>query len=84
MAPVTKTAQFIFAGVTAAKLGQKLKKKTKLRYAQAKTLFAMPMAPGRRQGPQTVRDIPSLVVDEDVVSVSKASLGVRMAPVQRR
>ena len=36
------------------------------------------------QGPQTVRDIPSLVVEEDDVSVSKASLGVRMAPVQRR
>jgi len=50
--PVTKILQFIVAGVTFFTDGQKAKKKTKLRYAHANTLFAIPRTPGMRQGPQ--------------------------------
>lgn len=53
----------MFAGETSLKLGQKLKKNTKVRYAQAKALFAIPSAPGILQGPQMARTIPSSVTD---------------------
>ena len=68
--------------MTSLKLGQKLKKNTKARYAQAKALFAMPNAPGILQGPQIARTMPSLVTDG--VPLSKAALLGRIAPVQRR
>jgi hypothetical protein len=52
MKPVTKILQFIVAGVTFLTDGQKVKKNTKLRYAHANKLFAIPRTPGMRQGPQ--------------------------------
>ena len=52
MVPVTKTDQFIVAGSTFLYEGQKLKKNTNSRYAQANALFATPSIPGTFHGPQ--------------------------------
>ena len=72
--PVTRIDQFIFFGVTSAKLGQKLKKSTKVKYRQAKMLFTSPRTPGTLHGPQT--SCPSDVAD--------SSLAGTMPPVKRR
>lgn len=79
--PVTKIDQFIFLGVTSAKLGQKLKKSTKVKYRQAKMLFASPRTPGILHGPQT--SCPSNVVDPAIL-LADSSLAGTMPPVQRR
>ena len=77
---VTKILQFIVAGVTFFTDGQKAKKKTKLRYAHANALFAIPRTPGMRQGPQE-SVLP--VVFVRLISLAEA-LREMIPPVERR
>lgn len=80
MKPVTKILQFIVAGVTSLTDGQKVKKNTKLKYAHANALFAIPKAPGMRQGPQ---DSVLPVVFVRLTSLAEA-LSEIIPPVTRR
>ncbi|KAJ4348109.1 uncharacterized protein N0V89_009481 [Didymosphaeria variabile] len=77
--PVTNIDQFMFAGLTSAKLGQKLKNSTKERYAQAKTLFAMPRRPGILHGPHKI-----FVFWESVGLLADTLLAGTISPVHRR
>lgn len=69
----------MFCGVTAAKLGQKLKNNTKERYAQAKTLFAMPKTPGIRHGPHT-----TFLLSKSVSLLTDTLLAATIPPVHLR
>jgi hypothetical protein len=82
--PVTRTDQFMFCGVTLAKVGQKLKNSTKARYAQAKALFAIPRTPLILHGPQTIGVYPSSEGIEEIVRDASALVLDTMPPVQRR
>lgn len=82
MALVTRMDQFMFAAVTSANVGQKLKKNTKTRYAQANTLLTIPKTPGIFHGPQVARTMPSAVVEG--APMSNDSLAEIIPPVQRR
>ena len=78
---VIKIDQFIFLGANSAKLGQKLKKSTKVRYRQAKVLFTSPRTPGILHGPQT--SCPFDVIDLAIL-LADSSLAGTMPPVKRR
>ena len=57
--------------------GQKLKNKTRMRYRQAKTLFAVPSIPLIRHGPQ-------IKLPGRTFSLACSTEGSRIAPVVRR